>query len=120
MQSLPEQLSRRAECHDAQRLHVMSRRDGPVHSISLAGELDLATAEAVQSALERAERGDARSIVLDLSRVTFMDSTGVRIVLNAEARSRLATHRLSVRRGRATVQRVFEICGVDALLPFVD
>ncbi len=120
MQDPPEQLTRPAQLHEAQRLRVTSRREGPVHWVRASGELDLASAGAVDAALLRAERGDARLIVLDLSGVTFMDSTGMRIVLSAEARSRGESNRLRVRRGRPTVQRVFGICGVEALLPFVD
>lgn len=120
MQYPPEQLSRPASLHELPRLSVSFRRDGAVHSIRPSGELDLATADVLQAALESAESTDARSIVLDLTDVTFMDSTGVRLVLNAEARSRADANRLSVRRARPVVQRVFEICGVEALLPFVD
>ncbi len=99
---------------------MTSARDGDVHAIRLFGELDLASAGAVQAQLERAEGGDARSILLDLSGLTFMDSNGVRVVVTADARSRAGTGRLELVRGPAAVQRVFELCGVDDLLPFAD
>ena len=69
-------------------LAVTSERDGATHTIALAGELDISTVQRVELALEEAEAGDARAIVLDLSGLTFMDSTGVRLVLGAHARSR--------------------------------
>ena len=100
---------------------VESHCSDGVRVICPVGELDLASADVVLEELERAERSDAEAIELDLSRVTFMDSTGVRLVLGAQARARTdATKRFRVRRGRPAVQRVFEICGVDALLPYVD
>ena len=99
---------------------MTSERDGDVHAIRLFGELDLATAGAVQAELERAEAGDARALVLDLSGLTFMDSSGVRVVVTAHARSRADAGRLELVRGPAAVQRVFEICGVAELLPFVE
>jgi anti-sigma B factor antagonist len=101
-------------------LTISSRRDGDVHSICLVGELDLATADAVERELERVEATDARSIVVDLSGVTFVSSTGIRLMLSADARSRADADRLSLRRGPPAVHRVFELTGIDDVLPFVD
>jgi len=101
-------------------LTLRSAREGDVHTISLSGELDLATADDVQRELERIEATDAASIVLDLSGLTFMDSTGVRLLITAHARSRADSNRLSLLRGAPAVQRVLELSGVDALLPFAD
>lgn len=99
---------------------VLSEREGDVHTIALAGELDLAGAGRVEQELKRVEATDALSIVLDLSELRFVDSTGVRLSIAAQARSRADAGRLLLLRGPAGVQRVFELCGVDALLPFAD
>ena len=101
-------------------LTIRSERDGAVHTITLSGELDLATAASVDAELGRVEAGDAPSIVLDLSGLSFMDSTGVRLLINAHARSRADSDRLTLLRGRAAVQRVLQLSGVDVLLPFAD
>jgi anti-anti-sigma factor len=101
-------------------LTVCSEREGDVHTISLSGELDLATAADVQRELERVEATDAQSIVLDLSELTFMDSTGVRLLVTAHARSRTDSNRLTLLRGGRAVQRILQLSGVDTLLPFAD
>jgi anti-anti-sigma factor len=101
-------------------LSMTSERQGDVHSIRLFGELDLASARGVELELRRAEATDALSIVLDLSGLTFMDSTGVRLLVTANARSREDADRLSLRRGPAAVQRVLELSAVADLLPFAD
>jgi stage II sporulation protein AA (anti-sigma F factor antagonist) len=101
-------------------LSVRSEREDGVHAIRLFGELDLATAAEAQRELERAEATDAEAIVLDLSGLTFIDSTGVRLLVAANARSRADANRLSVVRGQQPVQRVLELCGVVELLPFAD
>lgn len=111
---------RAAEVIDLGELTVRSTREGDVLGIALSGELDLATADGVDAELERAEASDAASIVLDLSGLTFMDSTGVRLLIQAHARSRAHGDRLTLRRGPAAVQRVMELSGVDVLLPFAD
>jgi len=102
------------------KLTISSDRAGHRHTIRLLGELDLATADELQHELERAEAGDAQSIVLDLSGLTFMDSTGVQLLLRAQARSRADADRLTLRRGPAAIQRVLELTGVATLLPFSD
>ena len=101
-------------------LSVRSERDGSVHTIGLCGELDMGTADAVERELERVEATDAETVVLDLSELRFMDSTGVRFVVSANARFRENDRRLRIVRGPANVQRVFELCGVAELLPFAD
>jgi anti-sigma B factor antagonist len=101
-------------------LSVRSEREDAVQTILVCGELDLATAGVVQDELERVEATDVRSIVVDLSRLTFMDSTGIRLLLNAQARSRADAKRLRLLRGPAAVQRALELTGVVDLLPFAD
>jgi anti-sigma B factor antagonist len=102
------------------RLRMTSEREGALHTIFLSGELDLATAEGVQRELERVETTDVEAIVVDLSGLTFMDSSGVRLVVRADARSRADSDRLTLLRGPASVQRVFALSGLEDRLPFAD
>jgi anti-sigma B factor antagonist len=112
--------SRATELFGFEQLSMTSERDGEVHVIALFGELDLAAADSVEQELRRVEATDAGSIVVDLSGLTFMDSTGARLLWQADARSRADANRLRLRRGPRIVQRVFEISGVADLLPFTD
>jgi anti-anti-sigma factor len=116
----PRDLSRAEMLVDLGTLTLRSEREGDVHTISLSGELDLATAAEVQRELERVEATDAESIVLDLSELTFMDSTGVRLLVTAHARARADSNRLALLRGGRAVQRILQLSGVDTLLPFAD
>ncbi len=101
-------------------LRVHSEREGAVHTVELSGELDLAGAPGVEEELKRIEATDAGVIVLDLSRLTFIDSTGIRLVVSAHARSRADANRLTLLRGPAAVQRAFQMSGVEQLVPFAD
>lgn len=109
---IPEHLQpqRPERCPAPGDLTVISERDGDVHRVLLIGELDLATAEEADRQLRRAERTDARSIILDLSRLTFIDSTGVQLLMTAHARTRADSNRLQLLRGPRSVQRVLQIC----------
>jgi len=110
-----------AEQIERGRFSMRSERDGDVHRLRLFGELDLSNAGDVERELVRVETTDARSIVVDLSGLTFMDSTGVRLLVTAHARAREEDERrLSLVRGPAAVQRVLQLCGVEALLPFAN
>jgi anti-sigma B factor antagonist len=111
---------RSAEVNDFGRLSITSGRDGDVHTIALSGELDLANAPEVERQLTGAEAADATSIVLDLSGLTFIDSTGIRMIVSADARSRANSHRLTLLRGSPAVQRVFVISGIDKIVTFAD
>jgi anti-sigma B factor antagonist len=92
-----------------------------VHTVCLFGELDIATADGVEEELSRVEQTDAPEIVIDLSGLTVLDSSGVRLLLNAQARAqRFGSDRLTLRRGPEQVQRVLELSGVDEMLPFDD
>jgi anti-sigma B factor antagonist len=90
-----------------------------VEHVAVAGHLCLATAaefEQVFAALPP----DANTVLLDLSAVFFLDSTGVHVIEDAaEALERQGRH-LLVMPGSATIQRVFEITGASERLEFVD
>jgi anti-sigma B factor antagonist len=101
-------------------LKVTSERDGEIHSIRLSGELDVATAGAVEDELSRVEATDASTIVIDLAGLTFMDSTGIRLLVNAAARTRKGNPRLALLRGGDAIQRVLQLTGLEDELPFTD
>jgi anti-anti-sigma factor len=90
--------------------------------ITLEGELDLATAPEVEAALREAADDYAapERCVLDLRELTFMDSSGLRAILSANAVARRDGRVLQIVAGPPAVQRVFEICGVSDSLRFVD
>jgi anti-anti-sigma factor len=59
-------------------------------------------------------------LVLDLSDLTFLDSTGLRTVVTADERARENGRRLVVVRGPDAVQRVFAITRLEERLEMVD
>jgi anti-sigma B factor antagonist len=87
--------------------------------IACLGDLDLATMPAFEDALCRAE-AECRTIVLDLSELDFIDSRGLAMIVALDRRLRDAGGRLTIVRGPATVDRMFEITGLIDRLDFVD
>ncbi len=88
--------------------------------LTLRGELDLSTIEKVEQELSRVEADGHDLIVLDLSGLTFLDSTGLRTIVTADQRARRAGRRVVVRRGPDTVHRVFTITRLDERLEMVE
>ncbi len=81
-------------------LQIQSARSGSDHVVELAGELDLAGSANVSEELRRVEATDAQEIVLDVSKLTFIDAAGIRVLLEAGARSRSDSGRLRVTQPR--------------------
>jgi anti-sigma B factor antagonist len=94
-------------------------RDGLVH-VALRGELDLSTVGKVQDELHRIEASSPRVVVLDLSKLTFLDSTGLRCLVTADERARESGRRVVIVRGPEAVQRVFSITRLEERLEMVD
>ena len=85
---------------------------------TLMGELDLPAADTAYDDIDRAARG-AGALLLDLSRLTFMDSSGLRLVVRLHTSAAEGAFGLSIVRGPENVQQVFEIVGLEAVLPFL-
>jgi anti-anti-sigma factor len=88
-------------------------------TVLLAGELDCASAATAHLALERAAH-DAIEIVLDLSRVVFLDAAGLRFLISAQRRARAGHRRLIVRRPSRSVRRMIDLTGASPLLSIED
>lgn len=95
-------------------------RNGRATHIVPCGELDIATTPALEQALMDAAADGVPEIVLDLRELTFMDSTGLRALAQANTRADEAGVALSIIRGPRQIDRVLEISGLGTLLPLVD
>jgi anti-sigma B factor antagonist len=96
-----------------------AERDGVLRVVA-QGQLDLSTAHLLDEALSAAEATDARQIVLDIEAVEFIDSSGLRALLLAHARSQRDSNRLRVTRGAPQARRLFALVAVEQRLPFID
>ena len=101
-------------------LEVQTREEeGTIH-LALTGELDLSTVDKVEDELRRVEDGGAETLVIDLSSLSFLDSTGLRTIVTADQRARKSGRRLAIIKGPETVHRVFTITRLDERLDMVD
>jgi len=84
------------------------------------GDLDLDTVHRVESALGALRDEGAGNLVLDLRGLTFMDSTGLRLVIRWHTAARDEGFRFAIVPGPDVVQRVFRLTGMDAHLPVAE
>lgn len=94
--------------------------DGDRTTVALRGELDLSGVDRARQALEQAEEGDATLLVLDLSELDFIDSTGLEVMLRAGRRAHDAGRRLIVARPSRYVRRLLEMTAIDQTLDVVE
>jgi anti-sigma B factor antagonist len=84
--------------------------------LTFAGDLDLSTLPDAEREVRAAEAAAPAVLVVDLSELDFIDSSGVRLVLQAQARARESGRRLAIALGSGRSLRLFEVLGlVDRL-----
>jgi anti-anti-sigma factor len=98
------------------RIEVTAEPDGV--QVIPRGELDVATQAELRAALDR--HAGAAAVTLDLSRLRFLDTSGLRLILETAESARRDGRAFSVVPGSPTVQRLFDVAGVTELVPFRD
>jgi anti-sigma B factor antagonist len=89
--------------------------------VQICGELDVSTApELRERLLAVLNRRTLSRLILDLSKLEFMDSSGMAVVVNTERRARLLGRTVVLVAPQRPVSRVLQICGVDRFLPIFD
>jgi anti-sigma B factor antagonist len=102
----------------APQFELQDRADGARHTLFLKGELDMACSPLLDEILREVCVDSTEDVVLDMSRLTFMDSTGLRSILLAEELCQGNGCKLALIPGPRQVQRLFELTGLIDRLPF--
>ena len=99
---------------------VRSRTSGDANILEIEGELDIASAHRVEEELRALESDTIVPIVVDLRGVKFLDSTGLRVLMDAHSRASEAGRAFSLIRGPDHIHRIFGITGLDKHIRFVE
>ena len=97
-------------------IELIQRDDALV--LVVKGEIDIATAPLLEQRLTEAEAVGTPTVIIDLDRVSFMDSTGLQVLV-AHALSEANGKRILLTKGSPQVQRLFTVSGMLDHLPFV-
>ena len=96
-------------------LDIEARSDSTWSILSLQGEVDISTVDALEEQIDRCLKQGSR-LILDLGGVSFIDSTGLRLVINT--RERLSEGgELALVAKDGPVTRLLEITGLDGAFP---
>ena len=94
-------------------LHLSTSSDGGYAVVSVSGEIDLETAAQLSDHALTAIREVSPRLVLDLSRVTFMDSTGLQVLIAIKRRAELAGGSLALVGVARAVMKVLTVTGLS-------
>ena len=98
------------------RVELGGGADGTV--VTPHGELDMATQADLRAALE--QQAATGAVTLDLSGLLFLDTSGLRLILETAEAANRDGFSFRVLPGSPSVQRLFEISGVSELVPFAE
>ena len=101
-------------------LHIEVREQGTTIAIEMAGEWDLAGQDAARRAIARVLAGAPECMVLDLTRLEFIDSSGLHVAIELAQRCAAQNVRFVIIPGPPAVHRLFQITGIADRLPFID
>ena len=93
-------------------VEIAVRMDGRGVVITVAGEVDIATSPALRDACLEAVNDGAGDVGLDLDGVTFLDSSGISVLVQARQRLAASGRRLELRAVSRPVRRVLEVAGL--------
>jgi anti-anti-sigma factor len=95
--------------------HAVGSLEGSTPVIELFGELDLSTVGRVQPLVEEALGRSPETIVFDLKGLSFMDSTGIALLLGCRGRAQ----RIELRNPSSIIRQVIEMTGLSEALVIV-
>src|SRR5439155_15365852 len=101
-------------------LRIQIERSPGRESVAVLGELDIYTAPSLERAVLELEHARPLLLVIDLTGLSFIDSTGLSVLLSAAERARKQSRRLIVVRPPLPALRVFTLTRVDAGMECID
>ncbi|MFP5319830.1 MAG: STAS domain-containing protein [Acidimicrobiia bacterium] len=94
-----------------------SSRDGAMDVLHVSGEVDVSTAPIVKAHMDQLIDKGAMSVVIDLSDLTFIDTSGLSVLARAASRMHGRGRRMVLRSPSQSVRRSLEITGLGIILP---
>jgi anti-sigma B factor antagonist len=91
-----------------------------VYTVSVAGEVDLATAPELKEGLGEVVNNGARGVLVDLSNASFIDSTTLGVLMGAVKRLRPVGGELAIACHDSNIRKIFEITLLDRVFKIFD
>ncbi len=88
--------------------------------MELAGEIDMKCSAKVKDKFKEIFRLKPHSVIVDMTEVSFMDSSGLAVLVGALKQSRTNNSELKLAGSTKDVMDIFEICRLDTIFQFFD
>jgi anti-sigma B factor antagonist len=97
----------------------LSRRTGPDGGqvVSVAGELDIATAEQAYAYISEVIDSGPTTVSVDLSGLTFCDASGLGVLARIARHARQAGRQLKLTSARPSLLKIIRLTGLDGVFP---
>jgi len=105
---------------DVDQFRVEIAPDRDVVRVSPVGEIDMSTAGELAAEMQGLRQSGFACTVLDLRGATFIDSTGLHAILDEHAAAKADGVDFKIVPGPPQVQRIFDVTGLAARLPFLN
>jgi anti-anti-sigma factor len=103
-----------------QEFQIRVEQDGPAARLHLTGEMDVACRGPFADAVQQCLGYGTTDMLLDLTELSFIDSSGLRMLIELWDKSRHNGLEISILQGTGQVRRTMEIAGLDNFLPIAD
>jgi anti-sigma B factor antagonist len=100
-----------------QELRITTSKEDLSDVLSLIGEIDMASAPELQRACMAAVDDGAKKVILDTSGVTFIDSTGLGVIIALQKRLRAEGGEASIRNPSSVLRRLIQVTNLDRVVP---
>jgi anti-sigma B factor antagonist len=98
-------------------LNVITRREGLRTVVAVAGEIDVYTAPSLREQLEELDAEGSSDIVVDMTGVEFLDSTGLGVLVGGLKRARLRGGTLRLVSDQEKILKILRITGLIRVFP---
>ena len=97
-------------------MHISSERDGSALIVAVDGRIDGSNSQDFQDRFEDAIGGDDRAVVLDMGKLTYISSSGLRATLLLARKLQRQQAKFAICALSPSIQEVFEISGFDRII----
>ncbi len=97
-------------------MEITTRKQGDASIVAIVGKLDSATSPKAQQALDEIVSGGARKLAVDFSKLDYISSAGLRVLLSIARKLKVTGGTLRTFGHNETVREVFDISGFSTIL----
>lgn len=94
-------------------LRVSTDQHGRWTVVRAEGEIDIASVEMLESSVSRIREGGVKCLLFDLEPVTFMDSTGLRVLVSSHQEMKSEGGEIALVVGNGPVRRLLQVSGLE-------